>query len=176
LICQKGKIELKQFEPGTTIEGIVSVASNASYFFLQLIDQKKDEFDHLSKSLQYVILFSLLTFLFYSSSIVNTIQILIKIPIIIHYPVIIVLQCIQKMLDGIELVLYDIFQVYSLIFCFFFLTTFYNIDQTCEVFYIDYGNMEELPIDLVHEILPDFARIPGRAIACTIAEVKKNFF
>jgi hypothetical protein len=34
--------------------------------------------------------------------------------------------------------------------------------------------MEELPIDLVHEILPDFARIPARAIACTIAEVKKN--
>jgi hypothetical protein len=51
----KDKIELKQFESGTTIEGIVSVASNASYFFLQVIDKKKDEFDHLSKSLQYVI-------------------------------------------------------------------------------------------------------------------------
>ncbi len=36
--------------------------------------------------------------------------------------------------------------------------------------------MEELPIDLVHEILPDFARIPARAIACTIAEVKKISF
>ncbi len=60
---QKGKIELKQFEAGTTIEGIVSVASNASYFFLQLIDQRKDEFDRLSKSLQYVFYFSLFTFL-----------------------------------------------------------------------------------------------------------------
>jgi hypothetical protein len=49
-----------------------------------------------------------------------------------------------------------------------------NLDQTCEVFYIDYGNMEELPIDFVHEILPDFARLPARAIACTIAEVKKQ--
>jgi hypothetical protein len=58
---------------------------------------------------------------------------------------------------------------------FFCVIIFYinNIDQTCEVFYIDYGNMEELPIDLVHEILPDFSRIPARAIACTIAEVKK---
>jgi len=80
------------------------------------------------------------------------------------------------MLDGIELVLYDIFQVYSL--SIFFIYVFYinNIDQTCEVFYIDYGNLEELPIDLVHEILPDFIRIPARAIACTIAEVKKNCF
>jgi hypothetical protein len=33
--------------------------------------------------------------------------------------------------------------------------------------------MEELPIDLVHEILPDFTRIPARAIACTIAEVNR---
>jgi hypothetical protein len=54
----KGKIELKQFQPGASIEGIVSVASNASYFFLQLIDQRKDEFDLLSKNLQYVVLFS----------------------------------------------------------------------------------------------------------------------
>ncbi len=61
---QKGKIELKQFEAGTTIEGIVSVASNASYFFLQLIDERKDEFDRLSKSLQYVNLFYLFIFLF----------------------------------------------------------------------------------------------------------------
>ena len=43
------------------------------------------------------------------------------------------------------------------------------------MFYIDYGNMEELPIDLVHEILPDFAEISARSIACTIAEVKSNF-
>lgn len=47
------------------------------------------------------------------------------------------------------------------------------IDQTCEVFYIDYGNMEELSLNFLHEILPGFARIPARAIACTIAEVKK---
>jgi hypothetical protein len=61
----KGKIELKQFQPGASIEGIVSVASNASYFFLQLIDQRKDEFDLLSKNLQYVVLFSTFKFLFY---------------------------------------------------------------------------------------------------------------
>ena len=36
--------------------------------------------------------------------------------------------------------------------------------------------MEELQIDLVHELLPDFARIPARAIACTIAEVRRNSF
>ena len=48
----KGKIELKQFEPGATIDGIVSVASNASYFFLQVLDERKDEFDQLAKRLQ----------------------------------------------------------------------------------------------------------------------------
>lgn len=48
----KGKIELKQFEPGATIDGIVSVASNASYFFLQVLDARKDEFDQLAKRLQ----------------------------------------------------------------------------------------------------------------------------
>ena len=47
-----GKIQLQEFQSGTTVEGIVSVASNASYFFLQVIDQKKDAFDQLSKSLQ----------------------------------------------------------------------------------------------------------------------------
>lgn len=31
--------------------------------------------------------------------------------------------------------------------------------------------MEELPIDLLHEMLPEFVRMPARAIACTIAEV-----
>ena len=36
--------------------------------------------------------------------------------------------------------------------------------------------MEELPIDLVHEMLPNFAQIPARAIACTIAEVKIILF
>ncbi len=36
--------------------------------------------------------------------------------------------------------------------------------------------MEELPIDFVHEILPDFARLPARAIACTIAEVKQKIY
>lgn len=48
------------------------------------------------------------------------------------------------------------------------------IEQTCQVFYIDYGNMEELPIELVHEILPDFTRISARSIACTISEVKEK--
>jgi hypothetical protein len=47
-----------------------------------------------------------------------------------------------------------------------------SIDHVCEVFYVDYGNLEELSIDLVHEILPDFARLPARAIACTIAGVR----
>ena len=47
------------------------------------------------------------------------------------------------------------------------------LDQICEVFYVDYGNLEELPIDLVHELLPAFARLPARAIACTIAEVMR---
>ena len=50
--CFVGKIQLQEFQSGTTVEGTVSVASNASYFFLQVIDQKKDEFDQLSKSLQ----------------------------------------------------------------------------------------------------------------------------
>jgi hypothetical protein len=86
-----------------------------------------------------------------------------------------VLLCIQKMLDGIDLVSYGIFQVCLFIY---FCNKFHinDSDQTCEVFYIDYGNMEELPIDLVHEILPDFTQIPARAIACTIAEVKHTDF
>ena len=49
-----------------------------------------------------------------------------------------------------------------------------SIDHICEVFYIDYGNLEELSIDLVHEILPDFTRLPARAIACTIAGVRTS--
>ena len=49
-----------------------------------------------------------------------------------------------------------------------------SIDHVCEVFYIDYGNLEELSIDLVHEILPDFTRLPARAIACTIAGVRTS--
>lgn len=61
-------------------------------------------------------------------------------------------------------------------YVYFFNLKLNNIDQICQVFYIDYGNMEELPIDLIHEILPDFGRIPARAIACTIAEVKENSF
>lgn len=31
--------------------------------------------------------------------------------------------------------------------------------------------MEELPVDLLHEILPEFTRLPARAIACTITGV-----
>lgn len=50
-LFETGAIELKHYEPGTIIEGIVSVAFNASYFFLQVLDQRRDEFDHLSKSL-----------------------------------------------------------------------------------------------------------------------------
>jgi hypothetical protein len=116
-----------------------------------------------------------LNFYFTFQSIVNIIQTWIKIIIIIHCPVIIVLLCIQKMLDGIDLVSYGIFQVCLFIY---FCNKFHinDSDQTCEVFYIDYGNMEELPIDLVHEILPDFTQIPARAIACTIAEVKHTDF
>ena len=49
-----------------------------------------------------------------------------------------------------------------------------SIDHVCEVFYIDYGNLEELSIDLVHELLPDFTRLPARAIACTIAGVRAS--
>lgn len=54
IILKTGKVELQQFESGTTLEGIISVASNASYFFLQLSDERKDDFDHLSKHLQYI--------------------------------------------------------------------------------------------------------------------------
>jgi hypothetical protein len=38
--------------------------------------------------------------------------------------------------------------------------------------------MEELPIEFVHELLPEFSRLPARAIACTIVEVKsrESFF
>jgi hypothetical protein len=46
------------------------------------------------------------------------------------------------------------------------------IDQICEVFYIDYGNLEELPVEFLHELTPDFVQLPARAIACTIAEVR----
>ncbi|CAF3479713.1 unnamed protein product [Rotaria sp. Silwood1] len=132
----KCKIELKQFEPGTTLEGIVSVASNASYFFLQLIDEKKDEFDHLSKSLHE----------YYSNLDKNT-----------HYRPLPGDYCVAMYTEDARWYRARIIRYIS--------------DQTCEVFYIDYGNMEELPIDLLHEILPDFVRIPARAIACTIAEI-----
>ena len=76
------------------------------------------------------------------------------------------------MLDGIELESFDTFQVDSSSKWVFVFLESSSLDQTCEVFYVDYGNMEELPIDLVHEILPDFTRLPARAIACTIAEVQ----
>ncbi|CAF2496114.1 unnamed protein product [Rotaria sp. Silwood2] len=132
----KCKIELKQFEPGTTVEGIVSVASNASYFFLQLIDERKDEFDHFSKSLHE----------YYSNLDKNT-----------HYRPLPGDYCVAMYTDDARWYRARIIRYIS--------------DQTCEVFYIDYGNMEELPIDLLHEILPDFVRISARAIACTIAEI-----
>ena len=79
------------------------------------------------------------------------------------------------MLDGTELVLFDIYQVEFRLNSLLRLSNYFSahhLDQTCEVFYVDYGNMEELPINLVHEILPDFTRLPARAIACTIAEVR----
>ncbi|CAF0984259.1 unnamed protein product [Rotaria sordida] len=132
----KCKIELKQFEPGTTVEGIVSVASNASYFFLQIIDDRKDEFDHLSKSLHE-----------YCSNLDKN----------SHYRPLPGDYCVAMYTEDARWYRARIIRYIS--------------DQTCEVFYIDYGNMEELSIDLLHEILPDFARIPARAIACTIAEI-----
>lgn len=49
---------------------------------------------------------------------------------------------------------------------------FHFKENVCEVFYIDYGNMEELHVEFIHEILPEFSRMPARAIACTISQVK----
>lgn len=46
------QIELRNFSAGSKIEGIVSVASNASYFFLQIHDEQKTEFDRLAKQIQ----------------------------------------------------------------------------------------------------------------------------
>ncbi|UJR28510.1 hypothetical protein I4U23_009748 [Adineta vaga] len=132
----KCTIELKQFEKDITIEGIVSVASNASYFFLQLIDQRKDDFDRLSKTLHE-----------YYSNLDKNIQ---YHPLPGDY-------CVAMYTEDARWYRARIIRYLS--------------DQTCEVFYIDYGNMEELSTELVHEILPDFTRIPARAIACTIAEI-----
>ncbi|CAF0995587.1 unnamed protein product [Adineta ricciae] len=132
----KCTIELKQYEPDTTVEGIVSVASNASYFFLQVIDQNKDEFDRLSKSLHE----------YYSNLDKN-----------VHFHPSPGDYCVAMYTEDARWYRARVIRYLS--------------DQTCEVFYVDYGNMEELSIELVHEILPDFARIPARAIACTIAEI-----
>ncbi|CAF1252283.1 unnamed protein product [Adineta steineri] len=132
----KCKIQLKQYESGTTIEGIVSVASNASYFFLQLIDQQKDEFDYLSKNLHE----------YFSNLDKNS-----------HYRPSPGDFCVAMYTEDARWYRARIIRYIS--------------DQICEVFYIDYGNMEELPIDLVHEISSDFTRLPARAIACTIAEI-----
>ncbi|CAF3111343.1 unnamed protein product [Rotaria socialis] len=132
----KYKIELKQYEFGAALEGIVSVASNASYFFLQLIDERKDEFDHLSKSLHE----------YYSNLDKNS-----------NYRPSPGDYCVAMYTEDARWYRARIIRYIS--------------DQTCEVFYVDYGNMEELPIEFLHEILPDFVRLPARSIACTITEI-----
>ncbi|CAF4466313.1 unnamed protein product, partial [Rotaria magnacalcarata] len=132
----KYKIELKQYESGAALEGIVSVASNASYFFLQLIDERKDEFDHLSKSLHE----------YYSNRDKNS-----------NYHPSPGDYCVAMYTEDARWYRARIIRYIS--------------DHTCEVFYVDYGNMEELPIEFLHEILPDFVRLSARAIACTITEI-----
>jgi len=107
---------------------------------------------------------------------VNTIPISIKTLIFVRYLASFAWQCTLTMLDGIELVSFVMFPVAKQFLTFNKITILFCLDQICEVFYIDYGNMEELPIEFIHEILPDFARLPARSIACTISEVISCFF
>ncbi|CAF0826523.1 unnamed protein product [Didymodactylos carnosus] len=127
-------VPLQRLPPDTIIKGTVVVASNPSYFFIQILDQ--GEFK----------LFSDRLIEYYNNIDINPRYL----PEVGEF-------CVAKYTEDLNWYRCRVVR--------------YTSKTSVEVFYIDYGNIEDLPLELLRELDYAFSKMPAMAIACTVAEI-----